>query len=546
MIFRSAVPDIEIPSLGVYQYATRNVNGIDDNKPVYIDAVTGAELTFGALKRDSKRLAAGLQDKLDLKKGGVVAILSPNQVDYAVVFFGVIAAGGIPTLASPQQTPKDFQAQLYDSTASIIIVHPLILATALETAKNCKFPLSKIFLFGGKEIDGIRPYTDLLGDREAEPVVFTEKELKEQPAFLCYSSGTTGRQKGVMTTHYNAVANFEQYKAVEEIKMHSGLVLLGFLPFFHIYGLNAFVNTFLSLGATVVVIPKFDLTLFCTVIQKYKVNIAHIVPPIVLLLTKSPVARTFDFSSVQVFISGAAPLSESLANEFYDIYKVPIKQGYGLTETSPVTHLGSGSDPIFGSVGKLCPNLEAKIISEDGKELGYNKPGELCLRGPNIMKGYWKNKEATDACFDSEGFFHTGDIAIVANVVFSSLSRRQDENGNFFIIDRLKELIKYKGFQVAPAELEALLLTHKSIADAAVIGVWSYSEATEYPIAYVQVKPGIEQTDELKRDIQKYVADNAAPYKKLRGGVVFIDQVPKSASGKILRKLLRSKSQYKL
>ncbi|CAG8540944.1 105_t:CDS:10 [Paraglomus occultum] len=537
MIFRSALPDIEIPSLGVYQYATRNVNRIDDSKPVYIDAVTGAELTFGDLKRDSKRLAAGLQDRLGLKKGNVVAVISPNQIDYAVVFFGIIAAGGIPTLANPGQTPKDFQAQLYDSTASIIIAHPIALATVLEVAKNYKFPLSKIFLFGGEEIDGIRPYTDLLGDREAEPVVFTEKELKETPAFLCYSSGTTGRQKGVMTTHYNAVSNFEQYKTSEEVKLHSGLVIMGFLPFFHIYGLNAFINTSLSIGSTVVVIPKFDLTIFCTAIQKYKINMAHVVPPVILLLTKSPVARTFDFSSMQVFISGAAPLSEALASEFYSIYKIPIKQGYGLTETSPVTHLGSALNPVVGSVGKLCANVEAKIISEDGKELGYNEPGELCLRGPNIMKGYWNNKEATDACFDSEGFFHSGDIAIVASI---------DEDGNFFIVDRLKELIKYKGFQVAPAELEALLLTHKSVVDAAVIGVWSHSEATEYPIAYIQVKPGVKQTDELKKDIQKYVADNAAPHKRLRGGVVFVEQVPKSASGKILRRLLKAKSQHKL
>ncbi|CAG8674001.1 9388_t:CDS:2, partial [Paraglomus brasilianum] len=185
-------------------------------------------------------------------------------------------------------------------------------------------------------------------------------------------------------------------------------------PFFHIFGLNVLLNTALSLGATVAVIPKFDITLFCTTIQKYKVNIAHIVPPVVVLLTRSPVARTCDYSSMQVFISGAAPLSKTLTNECSSICNVPIKQGYGLTETSPITHLGSTADPVFGSIGKLLPNIEAKIVSEDGKELGYNEPGELCLRGPNITKGYWNNKEATDACFDSEGFFHTGDVAIVA------------------------------------------------------------------------------------------------------------------------------------
>ncbi|CAG8605429.1 3264_t:CDS:10 [Paraglomus occultum] len=526
MIFRSAFPDIEIPSLGVYQYATRNINGIDDSKPLIIDGVTGAEMTFGEFKRDSKRLAAGLQDKLGLKKGDVVAIFSPNQIDYAVVFFGIIAAGAIPTLANPLQTPNEFQAQFCDSTASIIITHPLFLATVFEVAKNCQFPLSKIFLFGGEEKDGIKPYTELLGDREAEPVVFTKKEIKEQPAFLCYSSGTTGRQKGVMTTHYNAVANCEQYKAFEEPKLNPNLVFMGLLPLFHIYGLFI-LSVSLSSGATIVILPKFDLTLFCTTIQKYKVNLAHVVPPIVLLLTKDPTARTFDFSSMQVFTCAAAPLGESLTKEFYDLYKVPVKQGYGLTETSPLTHIDITSNPTFGSVGNLIPNLEAKIISEDGKELGYHEHGELCVRGPNVMKGYWKNKEATDACFDSEGFFHTGDVATVAR--------------KYFIVDRLKELIKYKGFQIAPAELEALLLTHQCVADAAVIGVFVESEVTEYPVAYIHVKPGIEQTDELKKDIQKFVAENAAPCKKLRGGVVFVDKVPKSASGKILRRQLRDR-----
>jgi acyl-coenzyme A synthetase/AMP-(fatty) acid ligase len=262
--------------------------------------------------------------------------------------------------------------------------------------------------------------------------------------------------------------------------------------------------------------------------------LAFVVPPIVLLLVKSPKAKEYDLSSLQLLITGAAPLSKELSESFYDVHKIKIKQGYGLTETSPVTHLGITEDIVPGSCGVLLPNIECKLISEDGQEVvGYNTNGELCVRGPNIMKGYLHNKEATDAVFDQDGYFHTGDIANV------------DENGNFYIVDRVKELIKYKGFQVAPAELEAILLTHPLISDAAVIGVYSEDEATELPIAYVVTQQNVQHTDELSEEIKNFVDGKVAPHKRLRGGVIYIDKIPKSISGKILRRELKSRHTTK-
>jgi len=357
-------------------------------------------------------------------------------------------------------------------------------------------------------------------------VEYTPEEAKTTTVYLCYSSGTTGKQKGVESTHLNIVSNVMQILAIEK-EAHSGMVYVGVMPFYHIYGLTLAMHLVIILGASCVVIPKFDFEGFCRVIQDYKVTVAHIVPPIVLALVKHPKAEDYDLSSLQLVLSGAAPLSKELSETFYKVHKIKNKQGYGLTETSPVTHLCTTDDIVPGSCGILLPNIECKLIDEDGQELGYNTPGEICVRGPNIMKGYLNNKKATDDVIDKDGYFHTGDIAHV------------DENGHFYIVDRVKELIKYKGFQVAPAELEALLLTHPLISDAAVIGVYSKDEETENPAAYIVPKHKSQCTKEFSEEIKKFVDEKVAPHKKLRGGVIFIDQIPKSASGKILRRKLR-------
>ncbi|CAG8620672.1 3040_t:CDS:2, partial [Racocetra persica] len=259
-------------------------------------------------------------------------------------------------------------------------------------------------------------------------------------------------------------------------------------------------------GATTVVLSSFDVKTFCEAIQKHKVNHIYAVPPIIIKLVDDPVVQNYDLSSVKMVISAAAPLGDKLEKKFYEMFKIPVLQAYGLTETSPILHYPDLINPTPGSIGKLIPNVKAKILSKDGHELGYNECGALYVQGPNVMKGYLNNKKATDAVFDKDGFFETGD-----------------------------------GFQVAPAELESILLTHDAVSDAAVIGDYCEAEATEIPIAYVTIKNGHEQSQDLVKQIQSYVNKKVAPHKKLRGGVLFIDKIPKSDSGKILRRVLRDK-----
>ncbi|CAG8613767.1 5422_t:CDS:10 [Funneliformis caledonium] len=521
MIFKSRFPDIEIPKIGVYQYATSNPSGIDDDKHIFIDAMTNKKLSFGEFKRDTKRLAAGLVNKVGFKRGDVLAIFSTNHLDYPTVVYG-----GKVSPINPLYTVDECTYQLKDSGASVIIVNPSFLSNLIEAASAANIPKSKIFLFGEEEIDGIRPLSSLFSEKEINPIEYTSEEAKSTTAFLCYSSGTTGKNKGVETTHYNMVSNLAQLSAFEKGFTHE-TSFIGFLPFFHIYGKVFLLHLIILKGASCVILPKFELEIFCRAIQDYKVNLAPVVPPVILLLVKSPIARKYDLSSLRLLISAAAPLSKELTNDFFKIHKIPIKQAYGLTETSPITHLVETDNIIQGSIGILLPNIECKIISENGQELGCNELGELYVRGPNVMKGYLNNKKATDMCIDSDGWFRTGDEVYA------------DSQENFFIVDRVKELIKYKGFQVAPAELESILLTHPSIDDAAVIGVYSDENATEYPTAFVVLQKDINQSDEMKEEIKEFVSQRVSNHKKLRGGVYFTDQIPKSPSGKILRRFLR-------
>ncbi|CAG8780282.1 22491_t:CDS:10 [Dentiscutata erythropus] len=518
MIFKSKYSDIDIPGVGVYQYGTSNPNGIPDDKAILIDGLTDKKVTFGELKSNSKKLAAGLQT-IGFKRG---------DVDYHAVVFGAIAAGGIVSPANPLYKVGELTFQLIDSGASIIFAHPNYLSTVVKAAEEANIPKSKIFLFEEEEVDGFQPYCSLIGDHVIEPVSYTPEEARMTTAFLCYSSGTVGKPKGVETTHTNIVANVAQLAAVKDSGTED--IFMGVLPFFHIYELNLLVFLTVIVGGSTIVIPKFDIEKFCYCIEKYKINYAHVAPPIVLSLAKNPAIKRYNISSLRMLISAAAPLGKESSKEFSKILKIPIKQGYGLTEMSPATHLCSSDNIVtfhihnnsIGSIGCLLPNVEAKLVSVEGLKLGPNE-GEICVRGPNVMKGYLNNDEATKASFDEDGFFHTEDIA------------RVDEN------NRVKELIKYMGYQVAPAELEAILLTYPAIADAAVIGCHSERSLTEYPTAYVVTKPGHKQTRELKSDIQKHISEKVVPHKKLRGGIYFTDQIPKSPTGKILRRILREK-----
>jgi 4-coumarate--CoA ligase len=325
--------------------------------------------------------------------------------------------------------------------------------------------------------------------------------------------------KGVMLTHTNLVANLAQ---MQHVLKYEGAVALAALPFFHIYGMQVLMNGLLAEGCTIITMARFDLPQALGLIQDRKVTHFFAVPPMVLALAKHPIIDDYDLSSLQLVFSGAAPLGAELGSEASKRIGCEITQGYGMTELSPVSHATPPGQGKPGTVGVTISNTECRVVNADGEDQEVGGEGELWVRGPQVMKGYFGNSSATDATIDPEGWLHTGDVGIF------------DEDGHLRIVDRVKELIKYKGFQVPPAELEALLITHPAVADVAVIGVPD-DEAGELPKAFVVLKPGAEASAE---DLQEFVKGKVASYKQIRQ-VAFVDEIPKSASGKILRRMLR-------
>jgi acyl-CoA synthetase (AMP-forming)/AMP-acid ligase II len=373
------------------------------------------------------------------------------------------------------------------------------------------------FTFG--EAPGVTAFSALLEKDGPPPDV--KIDPRADLVALPYSSGTTGLPKGVMLTHYNLVANMHQSLAGLSLLKEDD-VFIGVLPFFHIYGLVVIMNQGMLLGATTVTMPRFDLEQFLEVLQKHAVTVAYVVPPIALALAKHPAVEKYDLSRLRLLFSGAAPLGEAVTRACRERLGCIVMQGYGLTETSPVTHV-SPADPDrikAGAIGPPVPNTECKIVDlVNGKPAAPGELGEICMRGPQVMKGYLNRPEATAAMIDGDGWLHSGDVGYA------------DPDGYLHVVDRVKELIKYKGLQVAPAEIEGVLLSHPAVADAAVVPSPD-EEAGEVPKAFLVLKG--EATPE---EIMAWVAERMAPHKRLRR-VEIIGQIPKSLSGKILRRVL--------
>jgi len=519
MIFRGPNPDVTIPEVSLTDFVFKFTPEMA-NKIALIDGPTGRSLTYAEFEDAVRRVATSLARR-GFRKGDVLGIYSTNCLEYAVVFHAVAMLGGVNTTINPLYTAQETAFQLQDAGARLLVTAPPFIEAATVAAR--KAGIEELFIFG--EAPGATPFAVLLESDPAVPPV--EIDPKNDLVALPYSSGTTGTAKGVMLTHYNLVANMCQMDGLDYF--HQDDILICVLPLFHIYGLVVVLNMGLHLGATIVIMPRFDLEQFLSLIQKYRVTLAHIVPPVVLKLAKDPIVDRYDLSSLKMIFSGAAPLGADLTRECMQRIGCGIRQGYGMTETSPVTHT-SPADPAkmkLGSVGTVAPNTECKLVDPaTGEELGANQEGELCVRGPQIMRGYLNNPEATASTIDPDNWLHTGDVGYA------------DEDGHFFIVDRVKELIKYKGFQVAPAELEAILLTHPAVADAAVIPCRD-DEAGEVPKAFVVAKQ--ETSPEA---IMNFVAERVAPHKKIRE-LEFIEQIPKSLSGKILRRVLIEQERAK-
>ncbi|MCF4138915.1 4-coumarate--CoA ligase family protein [Streptomyces sp. Tue 6430] len=521
-MFRSVYADVQPVELPIHDAVLGRAAEFGD-LPALVDGTDGTTLTYEQVDRFHRRIAAGLAEA-GVRKGDVLALHSPNTVAFPTAFYAATRAGATVTTVHPLATAEEFAKQLGDAAARwIVTVSPL-----LETARRAAGLAGGVQeIFVCDSAPGHRSLLDMLASTAPEPQVAIDPG--EDVAALPYSSGTTGVPKGVMLTHRQIATNLAQLEPA--ITAGPGDRILAVLPFFHIYGLTALMNAPLRKGATVVVLPRFDLETFLAAIQNHRITGLYVAPPIVLALAKHPAVARYDLSSLRYVISAAAPLDAGLAAACAARLGLPpVGQAYGMTELSPGTHvvpLDAMREAPAGTVGRLIAGTEMRIVSLDDpdRDLGVGEAGEILIRGPQVMKGYLGRPDATAAMIDADGWLHTGDIGHV------------DADGWLFVVDRVKELIKYKGFQVAPAELEALLLTHPGIADAAVVGEYD-DDGNEVPHAYVVRQPAAPDLSE--GEVAMHVAERVAPYKRVRL-VTFVDAVPRAASGKILRRELRKR-----
>lgn len=535
MSIASPFPAVEIPTTSVYDYLFADLSDSDANRIALIDAAPGTETTYREML-DRINAFAGALTRRGIGVGDVVALLAPNSSAFAIAFHGILRAGATATTINALFTAKDITKQLADSHAKMLVTVAPLLPAAEEGAAAAGLPDSAVVVLDGpgETGDGHANAADLIGAQAPAPDL--EFDAATHLAALPYSSGTTGNPKGVMLTHQNLVANVAQIRPLQGLRSDDRI--LAVLPFFHIYGMTVLLNAALKARARLIIMPTFDLTEFLANIAEHRCTFAFIAPPVALALAKHPLVDSYDLTSLRGIVSGAAPLDAELGQAVSQRLGCSVVQGYGMSELSPVSHLAPndrgeaalGVVAPLSSCGWTVPNAVSKLIDPDtGAEIdvpteGLSDTGELWFKGPNVMTGYLGNDEATRETIDDDGFLHTGDLAQI------------DSNGCVYIVDRLKELIKYKGYQVPPAELEALLLTHPAIADAAVVGVTDIESGEEVPKAFVVKQSGADLTD---AEVMEFVNSQVAPYKKVRQ-LEFIAAIPKSASGKILRKDLRS------
>ena len=510
-----------------------------DSQTIYRSALTPSRsYTYASVKSAARAFGEGLRSAWDWQKNDVLAIYAPNDIDFGAVVYGAFFAGGIVSPANPGYSAREFAYQLRDCGAKAIVTHASVVGVAVEAAGMVGIPRERVILMGERDEEkgkGFKHFssvrklsgTDRYRRRKADP----DKDL----AFLVYSSGTTGLPKGVMLSHRNIVADVLMIKgAVGKNYSWEKDKFLGVLPFFHIYGLTGLIHQTLHRGIELVVMPSFNLEVFCRTIQDQKITFVYVAPPVLVRLANDPLVSRFDLRSLRMITSGAAPLTSELVHKVRNRIGVTINQAYGLSETAPMTHTQPWEDweKSIGSVGKMFPNITAKYMRPDGSEAGPDESGELWMKGPNVFKGYWKNEAATKGCLTDDGYFKTGDVGF------------QDEHQNFYITDRVKELIKYKGFQVAPAELEGYLHEHPMVEDVCVLGVEDKEMHTEIPRAFVVRNKSVDvdlSAEIASKKIVDWLANEkeVASHKRLRGGVIFVEEIPKSAAGKILRRILK-------
>jgi acyl-CoA synthetase (AMP-forming)/AMP-acid ligase II len=523
-VVRSPWPAVETPKETLFTHVFAHQE-FDRTKTAVIDGISGKKVSYNEILEMISKVGSALL-KEGLAQGDSLAIVSPNSIEFAVQFFATSAIRCVVSTINAAFTSKEIAYQLKDCGAKYVATTSSVLLAVKEAAHRVGIPNNRIIVL---DVDGQGEHISfekLLKDSGSS---FPSEGAQLDPeciATLPYSSGTTGLPKGVMLTHSNMVANLCQIDHPNLVGFNHNSVVMCVMPFSHIYGITVIMSYGLKKGSCLVSLPHFDPTLFLHAMAEYKITNAPLVPPLILFLTKHPLVDDYQLSHLRQVFCGGAPLTGELAVAARERLgkNVVIHQGYGLTETSPVAHCSPKNTNKPGSIGPPVPNTQVAIIDkETGVPLSSDKVGEVVIRGPQVMQGYFDRPKETAACLTSDGWFHSGDVGYY------------DEEGHFYITDRLKELIKVKGYQVAPAELEGVLLEHPQIADCAVVGV-ADERLGEVPKAFVVCK----SKNVSENNITTFVAAKLSKHKHLKGGVVFVDSIPKSPSGKILRRLLRN------
>ncbi|WP_367138198.1 AMP-binding protein [Saccharothrix sp. HUAS TT1] len=508
-----AGPSVEIPDRTLTAFVLERAEQHGDTVAV-VDHLGKGERTFTELVAEVRRTAAGLHAR-GFGKGDVVAMLSPNVPEYPIAFHAAALVGCTVVALNPLDTADDLADRLNESGARLLVTAPSEVAKATALVGRTK--VEEVVVFG--EAEGATPFAALASDG---PVPDPDVDPAEDVVTLLHSSGSTGSPKGVMLTHRNMIAKALLTSLVAPTGR--GEKALAMPPFHHAFGLSMMMNASLLQGTTLVTMPRFEPEAFLKAIDDHRIARLYVVPTIAVLLAKSPLVDRYDMSSLRSIVSGGATLDPATARAVRERIGCDISQGYGLTE-SMVSFMQDLDPETPASVGRTAPGVECKIVDvTTGAELGPDQDGEILIRGPQVMKGYLNAAEATAAALEPDGFLRTGDLGHV------------DANGELFIVDRIKELIKYKGQQVSPVELEAVVMTHPKVADAAVIGV-ADEEASEVPKAFVVAREPI-----TPEELMAFVAERVAPYKKIRQ-VEFVDQIPRTPVGKIERRTLKERAQ---
>lgn len=499
------------------------------NKKLFINALNPAEFVTGKQLLDYTRKAAYvLRNKYGIRDEDVVCLFAFNNVMTPAIHHGILSLGAVVSPANIAYLPSELHHQLNISRAKLIITEESHLAISGKATKDFTPTCVENIITINQFIKDIKAATE---NEIVTPLFIKPEDVATKHAYYCFSSGTSGAAKGVVTSHYNMTSNILQMRHVSKIVCDSVNLFGCVLPMSHIFGLTLYTACMPSSAYSSVIFRQFDFELLLQKICELDINFVQIVPPMAVLFAKHPLVDKYPAvkQHLQTVMSGAAPLSKSLAHAVTARVGVKVFQAYGLTETSPVSHFFTYDLETYdlSNVGWLVPGMEARLVDEDGNEItDFGTPGELWLKGPNVMRQYLRNPEATAGAFadDLHDWFKTGDVGVVY------------PDGQYAIVDRFKELIKSKGHQVAPAELEALILTHPNVADTAVIGFHVPDEGTEYPRAFVVFK---KKQDPL--EFKKWFDVQVARHKQLWGGVVVVDEIPKSPSGKILRRFLRGR-----